>query len=87
MIPAGFSAPRRRRAATSAIEVVANVDSPIAGQVGRAVAGQFVGEINAVGTALGTYFALLGRAPEPGEAEALVAGGHGRPQPARPGAR
>ena len=28
-----------------------------------------------MGTALGTYFALRERAPEPGEAEALVAGG------------
>jgi ABC-2 type transport system permease protein len=71
VIPEGFSAAAEGNG-TSAIEVVANVDSPIAGQVARAVAGQFVGEINAVGTALGTYFTLVGRAPEPGEAEALI---------------
>jgi ABC-2 type transport system permease protein len=71
VIPAGFSEAAQRGGA-SAIEVVANVDSPIAGQVAQSVAGQFVGEINAVGTSLGTYFVLLGREPEPGEAEALV---------------
>ena len=71
VIPPGFSAAAAENG-TSAILVVANVDSPIAGQVGRAVAGQFVGEINAVGTALGTYFGVIGREPEPGEAEALV---------------
>ncbi|MCU0281838.1 MAG: ABC transporter permease [Acidimicrobiia bacterium] len=71
VIPGGFSA-AAEGAGTAAIEVVANVDSPIAGQVALAVAGQFVGEINAVGTSLGTYFTLVGRAPEPGEAEALV---------------
>ena len=71
VIPAGFSGAAQGGGA-SAIEVVANVDSPIAGQVAQSVAGQFVGEINAVGTALGTYFTLVGRAPEPGEAEALV---------------
>jgi ABC-2 type transport system permease protein len=71
VIPAGFSRAVEENG-TSAIEVVANVDSPIAGQVGRAIAGHFVGEINAVETSLGTYFAVLGRAPEPGEAEGLV---------------
>lgn len=71
VIPAGFSS-AAEGGGSSAIEVVANVDSPIAGQVARAVAGRFVGEINAVGASLGTYFALAGRAPEPGEAESLV---------------
>ena len=80
VIPAVFSAAAAENG-TSAIEVVANVDSPIAGQVGRAVAGQFIGEINAVGTSLGTYFALLGRAPEPGEAEALVEAAMSVPNP------
>ncbi|HSQ38250.1 MAG TPA: ABC transporter permease [Acidimicrobiia bacterium] len=80
VIPAGFSQ-AVAASGTSAIEVVANVDSPIAGEVGRAVAGQFVGEINAVGTSLGTYFAVLGRAPEPGEAGALVEAAMAVPSP------
>jgi ABC-2 type transport system permease protein len=80
VIPAGFSAAVAANEA-SAIEVVANVDSPIAGQVGRAVAGQFANEINAVGTALATYFGVVGRAPEPGEAEALVEAAMSVPSP------
>lgn len=71
VIPAGFSAAVAAGEPT-ALEVVANVDRPIAGQVGRSVAGQFVGEINSVGITLATYFSVQGRAPEPGEAEALV---------------
>ena len=80
VIPEGFSA-AAEGGGTSAIEVVANVDSPIAGQVAQSVAGQFVGEINAVGTSLATYFAVLGRAPEPGEAEGLVAAAMAMPSP------
>lgn len=71
VIPAGFG-DAARGAGAAAIEVVANVDSPIAGLVARSVAEQFVGEINAVGTSLGTYFVLLGETPGPGEAEALA---------------
>ena len=41
--PGGLQQRPPREGAASAIEVVANVDSPIAGQVARAVAGQFVG--------------------------------------------
>jgi len=80
VIPAGFSTAVAENG-TAAIEVVANVDSAIAGQVARSVAGQFVGEINAVGTSLGTYFALLGREPEPGEAGALVEAAMSVPNP------
>lgn len=80
VVPAGFSVAAQGGGA-AAIEVVANVDSPIAGQVAQSVAGQFVGEINAVGTSLGTYFLLAGRAPEPGEAEALVAEAMATPAP------
>ncbi len=80
LIPAGFSAAVAQNGG-SAIEVVANADSPVAGQVGRAVAGNFVGEINAVGTAIGTYFAVLNRAPEPGEAEGLVQAALAVPNP------
>lgn len=80
VIPAGFSAAAEGGGA-SAIEVVANVDSPIAGQVAQSVAGQFVGEINAVGTSLATYFTVLGRAPEPGEAEGLVEAAMAVPSP------
>jgi ABC-2 type transport system permease protein len=71
VIPAGFSA-AAEGGGRSAVEVVANVNSPIAGQVARSVAGQFVGEISGVGVSLGTYFAVLRRAPQAGEAEALV---------------
>jgi len=80
IIPAGFSAAAAEDG-TTAIEVVANVDSPIAGQVARSVAGHFVGEINAVRTSLGTYFLLLARAPEPGEAERLVDAAMAVPNP------
>lgn len=80
IIPEGFSA-AAATGGTSAVEVVANVDSPIAGQVARSVAGQFVGEINSVYASLGTYFALAGREPEPGEAEALVEAARAVPAP------
>jgi ABC-2 type transport system permease protein len=80
IIPSGFSQAVEQNG-TAALEVVANVDSPIAGQVGRSVAGQFVGEINALEVSLGTYFAALGRAPEPGEAETLVEAAMGVPNP------
>jgi len=80
VIPSGFSAAVAANQAAS-IEVVANVDSPIAGQVGRAVAGQFVNEINSVGISLATYFGVLGREPEPGEAEALIPAAMSVPSP------
>lgn len=80
IIPPGFSAAAAENG-TSAIEVVANVDSPIAGQVGRSVAGQFVGEINAVAVSLHTYFGVIGRVPEPGEAEALIPAALAVPSP------
>jgi ABC-2 type transport system permease protein len=80
VIPQGFSTAAQGGGA-SAVEVVANVDSPIAGQVARAVAGQFIGEINSVGTSLAAYFTLLGREPQPGEAEALVAAAMAEPAP------
>ncbi|MFH1329124.1 MAG: ABC transporter permease [Actinomycetota bacterium] len=80
VIPAGFSA-AAEGGGTTAIEVVANVNSPIAGQVARSVAGKFVGEINGVGVSLGTYFTALGRSPEAGEAEALVADARAVPDP------
>ena len=61
--------------------MVANVDSPIAGQVARSVAAGFVGQLNAADTALGTYFGLEGRFPEPGEAEHLAIEALSQPVP------
>jgi ABC-2 type transport system permease protein len=76
LIPAGFSR-AVEQGGRSAIEVVAYVDSPIAGQAARAIAGQFVGEINAVGTAVGTYAAITQSAPD----EALVEEARAAPVP------
>ena len=80
IIPEGFSAAVSSQG-TSALEVVANVDSPIAGQVARSVAAGFVGQLNAADTALGTYFGLEGRFPEPGEAEHLAIEALSQPVP------
>lgn len=80
VIPEGFSA-AAQGGGNSALEVVANVDSPIAGQAGRAVAEQFVGEINAVSIAIRTYYAILQRAPGPGEVEALAQEAAATPSP------
>ncbi|MBM3696386.1 MAG: ABC transporter permease [Actinobacteria bacterium] len=79
LIPAGFSA-----AATSGgqaeLRVVANVDRPIAGQAGRAIAGQFAAGINAVGTALRTYFALDPHEPTQEEVAALAQAAQAQPE-------
>jgi ABC-2 type transport system permease protein len=72
IIPEGFSAAVAAPDGRAAVEVVANVDSPIGGQVAAAVAEGFVGNLNALRAALGTYQTLLGREPAPGELEALV---------------
>jgi ABC-2 type transport system permease protein len=66
VIPAGLSSAVESNAAAS-IQVVANVDSPIGGEVARSIAGQYAGRINEVRVALNTYFTIVKRAPNPGE--------------------
>jgi ABC-2 type transport system permease protein len=81
IIPGGLTEAVTSSAGGAVVEVWANVDSPIAGQVARSVAEQFVGEVNAARVAVTTYFALAGRLPEPGEAEALGAAAKEAPTP------
>jgi ABC-2 type transport system permease protein len=76
----GFSSAVESNAAAS-IQVVANVDSPIGGEVARSIAGQYAGRINSVRTALGTYFTLLKRVPEPGEVTRLQQAALGQAAP------
>jgi ABC-2 type transport system permease protein len=72
VIPAGFSSAVESPFGEPVIEVLANVDSPIAGQVARSIAGRFAAQLEAVRVSLGTYYALGGPQPAPGEEGALA---------------
>lgn len=72
VIPPGFSEAAASQAGESSLEVVANVDSPIAGMAAESIAAQFVGTINATRIAVETYARLAMRFPEPDEAMALA---------------
>ena len=80
VIPVGLSSAVESNAAAS-IQVVANVDSPIGGEVARSIAGQYAGRINAVRVALNTYFTIVKRAPNPGEVAGLQQAVLGAPSP------
>lgn len=71
VIPQGFSA-AVESGAEVAVEVIGNIDSPTMSQVARAIAGQFAGEINSVGTSISTLFAVRGEAPDAGTAGELI---------------
>jgi ABC-2 type transport system permease protein len=80
VVPAGFSAAVEAGDAVS-IEVIGNVDSPTMAQVAQAIAGQFAGEINAVGTSIFTFFAVRGQAPDAAAAGELIDDVRGIPTP------
>ncbi len=71
VVPAGFSEAVAAGEAAS-LEVIGNIDSPTMAQVAEAIAGQFAGEINSVGTSIFTLYAIRGGEPDPGEAAALI---------------
>jgi ABC-2 type transport system permease protein len=71
VIPAGFSA-SVGGGTDVAIEVIGYVDSPIGTQVARSVASSYAGEINGLGTAVSTVFAMEGSVPDAAAIEAMV---------------
>lgn len=63
VLPAGFSDIGEVGAST-AIEVIGYVDSPIGTQVARSIASWFADEVNGVATAVGTAIAMEGAVPD-----------------------
>ncbi|MBU1227135.1 MAG: ABC transporter permease [Actinobacteria bacterium] len=71
VLPAGFSA-AVGGGGEAPIEVIGYVDSTIGTQVARAVASSFAGEINGLGVAVGTVFAVEGSQPDQAAIDALI---------------
>jgi len=71
VIPAGFSEAVEAGEDTS-ILVIGNVDSATFAQVARSIAGQYAGQINTIGAAVFTYFAVSGEDPDPERAAELI---------------
>jgi ABC-2 type transport system permease protein len=71
VIPEGFTAAVEAGEETS-ILVIGNVDSATFSQVARSIAGQYAGQINTVGAAVFTYFAVSGEDPDPARAAELI---------------
>jgi ABC-2 type transport system permease protein len=56
----------------TSIVVIGNVDAATFSQVARSIAGQYAGQINTVGAAVFTYFAVSGEDPDPARVAELI---------------
>ncbi len=71
VIPRGFTA-AVEAGQESSIVVIGNVDAATFSQVARSIAGQYAGQLNTVGAAVLSYFAVSGQDPDPVRAAELI---------------